>query len=75
MALYFRYFENRKFNIEYIELDGWESSTKGAKNLSDLPKNARKYIATIEEISDTPIVMISTGAARDEIICLKDIFK
>ena len=61
-------------NIEYIELDGWKSSTKGAINLSDLPKNARKYIETIEEISDTPIVMISTGAARDEIICLKDIF-
>jgi adenylosuccinate synthase len=61
-------------NIEYIELDGWKSSTKGATNLSDLPKNARKYIETIEEISDTPIVMISTGAARDEIICLKDIF-
>ena len=61
-------------NIEYIELDGWKSSTKGTVNLSDLPKNARKYIETIEEISDTPIVMISTGAARDEIICLKDIF-
>ena len=61
-------------NIEYIELDGWKSSTKGAISLSDLPKNARKYIETIEEISDTPIVMISTGAARDEIICLKDIF-
>jgi adenylosuccinate synthase len=61
-------------NIEYIELDGWKSSTKGATNLFDLPKNARKYIETIEEISDTPIVMISTGAARDEIICLKDIF-
>ena len=61
-------------NIEYIELDGWKSSTKGVTNLSDLPKNARKYIETIEEISDTPIVMISTGAARDEIICLKDIF-
>ena len=61
-------------NIEYIELDGWKSSTKGAINLSDLPKNARKYIETIEEISDTPIVMISTGAARDEIIFLKDIF-
>ena len=61
-------------NIEYIELDGWKSCTKGAINLSDLPKNARKYIETIEEISDTPIVMISTGAARDEIIFLKDIF-
>ncbi|MFL2560103.1 MAG: adenylosuccinate synthase [Gammaproteobacteria bacterium] len=61
-------------NIEYIELDGWKSSTKGVRNLSDLPKNARKYIETIEEISDTPIVMISTGAGRDEIICLKDIF-
>jgi adenylosuccinate synthase len=39
-----------------------------------LPENAKAYIKTIEKLSKTPIVMISTGPARNEIICLKDIF-
>jgi adenylosuccinate synthase len=46
----------------------------GITNYEDLPVNAKAYIKTIEELSKTPIVMISTGPARNEIICLKDIF-
>ena len=61
-------------NLEYIELRGWKSSTVGITNYEDLPENAKAYIKTIEELSKTPIVMISTGPARNEIICLKDIF-
>jgi adenylosuccinate synthase len=61
-------------NLEYIELKGWKSSTVGITNYEDLPENAKAYIKTIEELSKTPIVMISTGPARNEIICLKDIF-
>ena len=61
-------------DLEYIELQGWKSSTVGITKYKDLPKNAKTYIKTIEELSKTPIVMISTGPARDEIICLKDIF-
>ena len=61
-------------DLEYIELQGWKSSTIGITNYEDLPENAKTYIKTIEELSKTPIVMISTGPARDEIICLKDIF-
>ncbi len=61
-------------DIKYIELPGWQTSTVGITNISDLPKNAKKYIKTIEEISNRPIVMISTGPSRDQIICLKNLF-
>ena len=61
-------------NLEYIELKGWKSSTVGVTNYEDLPENAKAYIKTIEKLSKTPVVMISTGPARNEIICLKDIF-
>ena len=61
-------------DLEYIELKGWKSSTVGITKYEDLPENAKTYIKTIEELSKTPIVMISTGPARDEIICQKDIF-
>ena len=61
-------------NLEHIELKGWKSSTVGITNYEDLPENAKLYIKTIEKLSKIPIVMISTGPARNEIICLKDIF-
>ena len=61
-------------NIKYIEMDGWESSTVGITNYNELPDNAKKYIKAIEEISETKIVMISTGPSRNQIITLNDVF-
>ena len=62
-------------DMKYIEMEGWKSSTVGITNYDELPENAKKYIKTIEEISKTKIVMISTGPSRDQIIVLEDIFK
>ena len=61
-------------DMEYLEIDGWMSSTVGITDYDKLPDNAKKYIKTIEEISKTRIVMISTGPSRDQIIILEDIF-
>ena len=61
-------------NIQYIEMDGWKSSTVGITNFHDLPDNAKKYVSTIEDISNTKVVMISTGPSRHQIITLEDIF-
>ncbi len=61
-------------DMEYLEIDGWMSSTVGITDYNKLPDNAKKYIKTIEEISKTRIVMISTGPSRDQIITLEDIF-
>ena len=50
------------------------TSTVGETNFDQLPKNAKKYIKTIEELANIPIVMISTGPSRDQVIFLKKLF-
>ena len=67
--------ENESSNIEYFEVDGWKTSTQGISKLQDLPKNARNYIETIENFSNISIDLISTGAAREDIIFVNDIFE
>ena len=62
-------------DVEYLEIDGWQTSTKGIKKLKDLPKNARQYIETIESLSNTSVDLISTGASREDIIYIKNIFE
>jgi len=60
-------------DLEFISLPGWESSTVGITDFNSLPKNAKAYIETVEKLADTPIDIISTGPARDEIIQKKNI--
>lgn len=54
----------------YEELDGWMTSLVGAKSLENLPVNARKYIAKIEELCNVKASIVSTGAKREETILL-----
>lgn len=58
----------------YEELPGWQTPTTPIKELSKLPKNAQAYVRRIEELVGVPIVIISTGADRDETIVLDKIF-
>jgi len=52
----------------YEEIQGWKSSTVGAKSLDDLPQKALEYVKKIEEFLDVKISIISTGPKRDETI-------
>ena len=52
----------------YIELPGFEGDIGAARAFSDLPKNARDYVARVEEILGVPATMISVGAERTETI-------
>jgi len=52
----------------FIELPGWRESTVGAKSLYELPRNARSYLAKIEELSGLPIDVVSTGPDRNQTI-------
>ncbi|MCW7555117.1 adenylosuccinate synthase [Endozoicomonas gorgoniicola] len=58
----------------YEEVPGWSESTFGAKNLDDLPENARAYIRRLEEVVGTPIDIVSTGPDRVETIILNQPF-
>lgn len=52
----------------YEWLDGWRTSTTGARKLADLPAPARAYLDRIEELARTPIAYVSVGTRRDQII-------
>lgn len=59
----------------YEEMPGWKESTVGAQSMSDLPANARAYIARIQELVGVPVDMVSTGPDREETIVLRHPFK
>jgi adenylosuccinate synthase len=52
----------------YLDMPGWQESTVGLRRYQDLPANARAYIEKIEELTNLPVDMISTGPERDETI-------
>jgi adenylosuccinate synthase len=58
----------------YEELPGWQTSTVGVKSMDALPESARAYLRRIEEVTGTPIDMVSTGPDRTETIILKHPF-
>lgn len=53
---------------QYIEMPGWQQSTVGIKAYDDLPQAARDYLDKIEELTGTPIHIVSTGPDRAETI-------
>ena len=53
----------------YKTLKGWKQSM-GARSLDELPKEARKYLEFIENITQTKIGMVSTSPDRNDTIRL-----
>jgi len=58
----------------YEEVAGWQEEISGVRSLADLPVQARDYIKRIEDITETPAVIISVGPARDETLLLQNPF-
>lgn len=52
----------------YEEMPGWQKDTTSCKNFDDLPDNAKKYIAKLEELTGCKVSYISVGPKRDQII-------
>jgi adenylosuccinate synthase len=52
----------------YETLPGWEAPTSEARTLEHLPAPARRYLDRIEELTETPIRMVSVGTRRSQII-------
>jgi adenylosuccinate synthase len=56
----------------YEYLPGWSEDISSAKELKDLPANARAYVKYLEEISGAPMSAIGVGPGRDQTIAVKD---
>ncbi|MBI4336418.1 MAG: adenylosuccinate synthase [Chloroflexi bacterium] len=57
----------------YEELPGWERPTAGLTRWEELPKEAQRYVARLEELIGSPISLISTGPRRHETIALRSV--
>jgi adenylosuccinate synthase len=59
----------------YEEMPGWQESTVGIMDKSELPANALAYLDRIEQVTGVPIDIISTGPDRKETIVLRHPFE
>ncbi len=58
----------------YKTFQGWKKSTKGIKNMEDLPDNAKNYIYAVEDFIETKISSISTSPEREDTILIENPF-
>jgi adenylosuccinate synthase len=49
-------------------MPGWSAPTAGATDFSRLPPEARAYIERLEQLIGVPVLLISTGAGRDDTV-------
>ena len=56
----------------YESVPGWDTPTRGARRFADLPENARRYIARLEQVSGVPAAIVSTGSDREDTILRED---
>ncbi|HET7727394.1 MAG TPA: adenylosuccinate synthase [Candidatus Limnocylindrales bacterium] len=52
----------------YESFRGWDEPIHGVRSLADLPENARRYVAALEEHAGVPIVLVSVGPERTQTI-------
>jgi adenylosuccinate synthase len=59
----------------YEEFDGWREDIGGARSMSELPPNARKYLQRLEDLAGARINLVSVGAGREETIMVENPFR
>ena len=59
----------------YETLPGWPEDITGCTRLEGLPENTRNYLNRLEEITETPIEIVSVGPGRDQTILVRNPFK
>ncbi|MFY9586460.1 MAG: adenylosuccinate synthetase, partial [Actinomycetota bacterium] len=52
----------------YEELAGWSADITDARTFTELPDAAQAYIRRIEELSGTPVTLVSVGPSRDQTV-------
>jgi adenylosuccinate synthase len=59
----------------YESIEGWKSSTHGARSWAQLPAAAVKYVRRIEELIGCPVAALSTSPEREDTILVLNPFQ
>ena len=52
----------------YESFEGWSEPIHQVRTLADLPDAARRYVSAVEELAGVPIVLVSVGPERTQMI-------
>ena len=63
---YLPFEDNEQLTPIYKELEGWQMNLMTLENLADAPKALHSYIAWLEEVLETQIVIVSVGPDRKQ---------
>ena len=58
----------------YKNFPGWKTSTKGIRNIEELPNEAKNYVHAIEDFIGAKISSISTSPKREDTILIENPF-
>ncbi|MBI5558389.1 MAG: adenylosuccinate synthase [Deltaproteobacteria bacterium] len=64
----------QKLQPVYEEIPGWEEDITSVRSVDDLPRQARDYVKRIEDLTATPVMLLSVGPDRVETLLLKNPF-
>jgi adenylosuccinate synthase len=67
--------EQARIEPVYETIPGWHETSYGARSWADLPANAVRYVRYIEELTGTPVTLLSTSPERDDTILVRDPFE
>jgi adenylosuccinate synthase len=57
----------------YEYLDGWWEDISAAREFDDLPKNAQRYVRTVEDLIGAPVCAVGVGPRRDQTVQLREV--
>ncbi len=65
-----------QFNVKpiYKTFPGWKSTTKGVRNIEDLPEKAKNYIHAIEDFVGAKVSSVSTSPEREDTVLIENPF-
>ncbi|PWI56832.1 adenylosuccinate synthase [Sulfoacidibacillus thermotolerans] len=64
----------RECKPEYEILPGWKEDISDVRSFAELPNAAQQYLRRIEELTGAKIVLFGTGADRDRIVEVQQVF-
>ncbi len=56
---------------QYLDMEGWQTSTTLCRTWRELPVRARRYLTRLEELVGCPIAIVSTGKDRNQTIMVQ----
>jgi len=59
----------------YKEFPGWKEEIDQVHSVDDLPQAARDYVKKMEELTETPAMLVSVGPDRTQTLLLRNPFE